>query len=41
MLKQWNFKMDDFLQKLKKVIRIMLYGLANQIAGKTVRIGCH
>ena len=31
--------MDNFLQNLKKVVPIML--LANQIAGKPVRISCH
>ena len=37
-------KVDDFLQKLKKVVRIALYTdrlLANQIAGKLARINCH
>ena len=33
--------MDDFLQKLKKLVRIVLYGLADQIAGKPVRISWH
>ena len=36
--------MDNFLQKLKKLVCIVLYGpaiLANQIAGKSVRISCH
>ena len=38
-----NMKMDDFLQKLKKVVGIVLYGLAIsiQIAGKLVRISCY
>ena len=35
--------MDDLLQKLKKVVRVVLCDrlLANQIAGKPVRIICH
>ena len=35
--------MDDFLQKLKKVVRTCQTDrlLANQIAGKSVRISCH
>ena len=36
-------KMDDFLQKLNKVVRIVLYGPAiiQSVAGKPVRISCH
>ena len=30
--------MDDFPQKLKKVVRVVLY---NQITGKPVHISCH
>ena len=35
--------MDKFLQKLKKGVRIVLYGrlLANQNTGKPVGISCH
>ena len=36
-----TWTMDDFLQKLKKLVRIMLYRLADQIAGKPVRISWH